>query len=77
MGRGTPSADQTGEESFMYTYEYERVYVEGFIRVRIETHQEVITRRAKDGWRYAGYIPVAQNSEGRIMELDLIFEKEL
>lgn len=61
----------------MYTYEYERIYAEGFIRLKIENHREVIIRRAEDGWRYVGYIPVKQNADGMIVEMDLIFEKEL
>ncbi len=61
----------------MYTYEYERIYAEGIIRLKIENHRDVIIRRAEDGWRYAGYIPVKQNGDGMIMEMDLIFEKEL
>ena len=60
----------------MYTYEYERMFSQGLIRLRIEDHEAVITQRAQDGWRYVGYIPVEQSAEGLIIELDLIFEKE-
>ena len=60
----------------MYTYEYERIYVEGFISLKTKGYEEVISRRAEDGWRYAGCIPVVQNGEGLIFEMDLIFEKE-
>ena len=42
----------------MYTYEYERIFGKGWIRLRIEDHEAVITQRAQDGWRYVGYIPV-------------------
>ncbi|MEY8418580.1 DUF4177 domain-containing protein [Oscillospiraceae bacterium 44-5] len=61
----------------MYTYEYERMFSQGLIRLRIEDHEAVIIQRAQDGWRYVGYIPVEQSAEGLIIELDLIFEKEV
>ena len=61
----------------MYTYEYERMFSQGLIRLRIEDHEAVITQRAQDGWLYVGYIPVEQSAEGLIIELDLIFEKEV
>lgn len=60
----------------MYTYEYERVYVEGFFRLETKGHEEVIARRAEDGWRYVGFIPVVWTN-GALTEMDLIFEKKL
>jgi len=60
----------------MYTYEYERVQVRGFISLSLEGHEEVIDRRAGDGWRYAGFLPVTW-ANGALTELDLIFEKEM
>ena len=60
----------------MYTYEYERIYSAGVIKAHFKDHEEVIARRAKNGWRYAGFIPAVQ-SNGSIVEIDLIFEKEL
>ena len=38
-------------------------------------YQEIIDKRAKQGWRYIGYIPTKQRGTGHIQELDLIFEK--
>ena len=60
----------------MYTYEYERIYVRGFIRLETKEYEEVIARRAEDGWRYAGLIP-AVGANGALTEMDLIFEKEV
>ena len=54
----------------MYTYEYERIYTKGVIRLKFEDHEAVITRRAEDGWRYVGWIPVTQSN-------GFIFEKEV
>lgn len=67
----------------MYTYEYERVHVqhgkvlwEGKL-FKAGDYRTVIDERARDGWRYAGYIPAEQLGAGFIAELDLIFEKEM
>lgn len=38
-------------------------------------YQEIIDEKAKQGWRYVGYIPTKQRGTGHIQELDLIFEK--
>lgn len=60
----------------MYRYEYVRVVGEGFAATKFKEHQSLIDRRAKEGWRYAGWVP-AQISSGEIVQLDLIFEKEV
>lgn len=43
---------------------------------RIEEYRSVIEKRALNGWRYVGYIPVKQRGTGHVQERDLIFEKE-
>lgn len=67
----------------MYRYEYETVSCEisgwGFGSGNVyetDDYRSIIDRRAKDGWRYVGYIPTKQRGTGHIGELDLIFEKE-
>ena len=59
----------------MYTYEYECVSVEGFFHLEAKGYKEMIARRAEDGWRYIGFLPVGWTS-GVLSEMDLIFEKE-
>lgn len=61
----------------MYTYEYERIYTKGVFTGKTQEYREIITQRAKYGWRYAGFIPVKQTGNGYIAEMDLIFEKEM
>ncbi len=62
----------------MYTYEYEKVFVKGgLVMNRTVDHQEIINNRARDGWRYVGFIPTAQSGQGAIGEMDLVFEKEV
>ena len=39
-------------------------------------HQEVILRRAAEGWRYVGWLPTTQRATGQIDRIDLIFERE-
>lgn len=60
----------------MYTYEYEHIWMTGVMKVMSKEHKEVIDRRAEDGWRYVGFIPAVQ-SNGILLEMDLIFEKEM
>lgn len=48
----------------------------GGIKAGTYGHREIIERRARDGWRYAGFIPTTQMADGRITEMDLIFERD-
>ena len=43
----------------------------------IEDYRDIINKRARNGWRYAGYLPTKQRGTGHIQSMDLIFEKEL
>lgn len=47
-----------------------------FIAPDGENYCPVLNDMAAKGWRYAGWIPVAQNGRGQIMSLDLVFERE-
>ena len=65
-----------------YQYEFERVEPEeqgysllGGIGLTLEAHREIIARRAADGWRFAGCIPVQQRMEGFVEAFDLVFER--
>ena len=67
----------------MLTYEFERVEctgVEGYrlfggVGLATVDHQEIIRKRAAEGWRFAGWVPVTQ-IEGFIKTIDLVFERE-
>lgn len=39
--------------------------------------QEIIDKRAENGWRYVGCIPTKQRGTEHTKEMDLIFEKEV
>lgn len=68
----------------MYTYEFVRISTDisgwGLVngsKYGNEEYRQVIIERAKDGWRYVGYIPAVQRGTGHIEEMDLVFEKEV
>ncbi len=48
----------------------------GAAGIETQGYREVICRRAADGWRYAGCIPLIQRAAGYIETIDLIFERE-
>lgn len=67
----------------MLQYEFERVEcaVSGYslfggVGLNTDGHREIIRRRAVEGWRFAGAIPVSQRTGGFLENLDLVFERE-
>ena len=38
-------------------------------------HKEVIERNAKEGFKYAGFVPVKMGPSGKMLSIDLIFQK--
>ena len=67
----------------MYVYEFERVSSQlsgwGFgsgNKYGSGDYREIIARRAREGWRYVGFLPAVQRGTGHIQEMDLVFEKE-
>ena len=62
----------------MYRYEYETIHVGGGFWIDNSgcKHREVIDQRARNGWRYVGYVPTEFTSGGSTRWLDLIFERE-
>lgn len=61
----------------MYQYQYVSVTAEGFVATKFKEHRELIDRYAAKGWRYAGWVPAHIGSGGEIVQIDLIFEKEV
>ena len=43
----------------------------------LDEYRSVIDRKAREGWRYVGFVPTRQRGTGHIEEMDLIFEKEI
>ena len=42
-----------------------------------QNYREIIDKKAKEGWRYVGYIPTHESSHGATCIIDLIFEKDV
>ncbi len=40
-----------------------------------EEHRRIIEEQAREGYRYAGYFPVKIGPSGKILVVDLIFQK--
>lgn len=60
----------------MKQYEFEEVVMGGLFGSRTVAHEAVIQRRAAEGWRYAGWVPVEENGHGVTQAISLIFEKD-
>ncbi|MCL2235098.1 MAG: DUF4177 domain-containing protein [Defluviitaleaceae bacterium] len=60
----------------MYEYEYVEVETAGIVfGFNSDEYRGVIEEYAKEGWRYVGFMPTHQRSNGVIRSVDLIFEK--
>ena len=63
----------------MLEYEFEEVScgeVYGFYLRETAAHREVILRRAQEGWRYAGWLPLRQRTTGHVEAIELVFCRE-
>ena len=69
----------------MLEYEFEEVCCDeggrswglmGGFGMETTAHQEVIRRRAAEGWRFAGFVPKRQRAGGFIETIDLVFLRE-
>lgn len=69
----------------MLEYEFEHVDCDegnggyslfGGFGIETVSHQEMICRRAAEGWRYVGFVPKRQRAGGFIETMDLVFERE-
>ena len=68
----------------MYKYVYEKVSCDfgGFGMfdgkvIETDDYQTIIDTKAKEGYRYVGWVPTKQRGTGHISEIDLVFEKEI
>ena len=65
-----------------YEYEFERLELSaggyslfGGVGIHADGHREIICRRAREGWRYVGWLPTVQRATGHMEEIELVFER--
>lgn len=58
----------------MKKYEYVPLQVGQFFGTESIAHREIINKYAALGFRYVGYIPTREDTRGRLITVDLIFE---
>lgn len=58
----------------IYNYIYVTAVTSGFFRTA--DHRELIDKYSQEGWRFITAIPSKFEGYGRIIEFDLVFEKE-
>lgn len=61
----------------MKEYEFVSIRVDTFTGAKSESHKEIIREYAGKGWRYAGVIPTALMNNGKLKEMDLVFERDV
>ncbi len=62
----------------MYEYKFEKVYADvGFAKRTFNKHREIIEKYGQKGYKFSGYVPTEIVSQGTIVEIDLVFEKEV
>lgn len=61
----------------MYRYEYVTLDSETLIGARFPENQQVIDAYAAKGWRFVTWLPVRSTDYGKVIKLDLVFEKEV
>ena len=61
----------------MYQYEYEHIKTsDWYFSTGSLQHRRIIADRAREGWRYVGWVPTECLGPGTIREVDLVFERE-
>ncbi len=57
-------------KTFMKKYEYVTIRTNSVLSGNITEHRDIIDEYALKGYRFAGFVPVYINSEGKIKEID-------
>lgn len=60
----------------MKHYEFINLHVGTMGGAKSEEHRQTIRYYAEMGFRYVGYIPTNMSSYGKIIDMDLVFEKD-
>ena len=58
----------------MKRYEFVPVDIYGVFSSGSKEHRQIIREYAAKGYRYVGYIPTHISNNGKVTEIDLVFE---
>jgi len=61
----------------MKRYEFVQVHVNGCDASDTSGHRHLILVYAAKGYKYAGFVPTNISENGKIEDIDLIFEKDV
>ena len=61
----------------MKKYEYVNVKIGKVFSSKSEEHRRIIDEYAAKGYRYVGYIPTYIDAEGKMNNMDLVFELDI
>ncbi len=60
----------------MKKYEYVNVKIGKLVGAKSEEHRAIIDEYANKGYKYVGYVPTDISDFGKIIKMDLVFEKD-
>ncbi len=61
----------------MKKYEFVSVYIEKLFGARSENHRQIINEYAEKGYRFIACIPTKINGNEVIINVDMVFEKDV
>ncbi len=61
----------------MKKYEYVTITTNRFLEGNITVHRDIINEYAAKGYRFVGFVPTFISGEGKIMNMDLVFEIDI
>jgi hypothetical protein len=60
----------------MKEYSFVSLNIDRFFGSKSQEHREIIEEKAREGYRYAGFVPTDISDYGKIRSMDLIFERD-
>ncbi len=60
----------------MKEYSFVSLNIDRFFGSKSQEHREIIEEKAREGYRYTGFVPTDISDYGKIRCMDLIFERD-
>ena len=60
----------------MKEYSFVSLNIDRFFGSKSQEHREIIEEKAREGYRYTGFVPTDISDYGKIRSMDLIFERD-